>query len=384
MKLFYNKSFKGYSHTQSNKPCQDYSDSYVSGDRIIVTCADGHGGNIYFRSELGSKFASDSLIKVLSKQTLKKLKNIDKIKLDILCEWNSLVEQDIEKNPINIDELDFLNDKEKKRLIDRLSAEQGDARAQCNLGVCYRYGTGVEKDEEEAVRLYRLAAEQGDACAQCNLGYCYDEGIWVEKDEEEAVKWYRLSAEQGYARGQCNLGYCYENGTGVNKDENEAAIWYKLAADQGYARAEGHLGHMHLYGKGVQKNIIKAKEYFTNLNKNDNKYIAAIEMCDRRLGVKDNKNYSREFVDTLNDNNYYEEINRKLNMIFNGLPRALESKTFIFVKSGVFSYYNFYKLQKEKKEKLDYTSCIGLKMIKKRVISLINKYKTIIVYAIFI
>ena len=38
------------------------------------------------------------------------------------------------------------------------------------LGVCYQYGTGVEKDEVEAVKYYKMAADQGDADAQNNLG----------------------------------------------------------------------------------------------------------------------------------------------------------------------------------------------------------------------
>ena len=63
----------------------------------------------------------------------------------------------------------------------RLAAEKGYARAQCNLGVCYEYGRGVEQSYEEAVKLYKLAAEQGNAIAQCNLGYCYKISQGVEK-----------------------------------------------------------------------------------------------------------------------------------------------------------------------------------------------------------
>jgi TPR repeat protein len=37
-------------------------------------------------------------------------------------------------------------------------------------------------------------AEAGDAVAQCNLGWCYANGTGVEKDEKEAVKWYTKSA----------------------------------------------------------------------------------------------------------------------------------------------------------------------------------------------
>ena len=55
---------------------------------------------------------------------------------------------------------------------------------------------------------YRKAAEQGLARAQCNLGICYDDGTGVPQDTAQAAAWYRKAAEQGLARAQCNLGYC--------------------------------------------------------------------------------------------------------------------------------------------------------------------------------
>ena len=60
----------------------------------------------------------------------------------------------------------------------------------------------------------RQAAEQGDARAQFNLGIMYDNGEGVLKDEAEAVKWYRLAAEQDLANAQNNLGTAYTNGQG--------------------------------------------------------------------------------------------------------------------------------------------------------------------------
>ena len=67
----------------------------------------------------------------------------------------------------------------------------------------------MAKDEAEAVKWYRKAAEQNDAEAQYNLGVCYANGQGVAKDEVEAVKWYRKAAEQNYAAAQYNLGVCY-------------------------------------------------------------------------------------------------------------------------------------------------------------------------------
>ena len=44
----------------------------------------------------------------------------------------------------------------------RRQAEQGNARAQHNLGVMYADGLSVLQDEAEAVRWFRLAAGQGE------------------------------------------------------------------------------------------------------------------------------------------------------------------------------------------------------------------------------
>ncbi len=123
----------------------------------------------------------------------------------------------------------------------RLEAEQGDADAQYNLGVCYDNGQGVDEDDAEAVKWYRKSAEQGHAGAQYNLGWCYDNGKGVDEDDAEAVKWYRKAAEQGDADAQYNLGVCYDNGQGVDEDDAEAVKWYRKAAEQGYAEAQNAL-----------------------------------------------------------------------------------------------------------------------------------------------
>ena len=41
----------------------------------------------------------------------------------------------------------------------------------CNLGWCYETGNGVEQSWEQAVLWYRRSAEEGDARAMCNLGW---------------------------------------------------------------------------------------------------------------------------------------------------------------------------------------------------------------------
>ena len=69
------------------------------------------------------------------------------------------------------------------------------------MGLCRRSVKprcqGVKQDHAEAVRWYRKAAEQGDADAQCMLGVAYENGRGVKQDASEAVWWYRKAAEQG-------------------------------------------------------------------------------------------------------------------------------------------------------------------------------------------
>ena len=133
-------------------------------------------------------------------------------------------------------------------------AEQGNARAQYNLGRMYRRGDGVPKNYEIAVKWYRLAADQGNARAQNYLGLMYYKGRGVSQDYKMAVKWYKLAANQRYAPAQYNLGRIYQRGLGVAKNFKTAVKWYTLAAEQGNAIAQYTLGTAYRRGFGVLKN----------------------------------------------------------------------------------------------------------------------------------
>ena len=52
---------------------------------------------------------------------------------------------------------------------------------------------------------YRVEAEQGDAMAQYNLGVCYYNGEGVAQNYAEAVKWWSKAAEQGQAEAKTAL-----------------------------------------------------------------------------------------------------------------------------------------------------------------------------------
>ena len=111
------------------------------------------------------------------------------------------------------------------------------------------------KDYNEAVRLYRLSAEQGNAGAQYNLGLMYDNGKGIEQNYKEAMKWYQLAAGQGNSFGQNSVGGLYANGQGVLQDYKEAMKWFKLAADQGNEQAKKNFEIV----KNLEKQLLEKK-----------------------------------------------------------------------------------------------------------------------------
>ena len=112
----FNVTAIGYSHINSKMPCQDFSASYSDRERTIITACDGHGGKVYIRSQRGSKFASEAILRAMldieslsfRKYTPEEIEH--KLKLDILCEWNELVKRDLKKHPIRKGELKALNE----------------------------------------------------------------------------------------------------------------------------------------------------------------------------------------------------------------------------------------------------------------------------------
>jgi uncharacterized protein len=66
-------------------------------------------------------------------------------------------------------------------------------------------------DYVTAYRLLRPLAEQGDVRAQNDLGSMYQDGKGVPQNYTGAMKWYRRAAEQNYATSQFNVGLMYEH-----------------------------------------------------------------------------------------------------------------------------------------------------------------------------
>ena len=140
-----------------------------------------------------------------------------------------------------------------------LPYEDLSSKAQLTLGLIYYSGDGVPIDKVQAIEWFRMAAEQGNAKAQFNLGSAFHS----QKDTQEAVKWFRKAAEQGNIDAQSILGALLYNGNGISKsDQIEAVTWFRKAAEQGNSQAQFNLGAAYYNGKGVKKSLVHAYSWF--------------------------------------------------------------------------------------------------------------------------
>ena len=69
-----------------------------------------------------------------------------------------------------------------------------------------------------AILEWTQVAQDGNARAQYNLGWMHANGRGIAQDFQEAIKWYTKSAEQGNVNAQYNLGNLYLRGQGLNAE----------------------------------------------------------------------------------------------------------------------------------------------------------------------
>lgn len=122
----------------------------------------------------------------------------------------------------------------------------------------------AEQDEEnlkEAEKLYydkqiklifpmvKNYAEQGNAKGQWLLGMCYcGQGIETPyEDPQKCVYWFKKAVEKGNTSAMISLGQCYNYGYGVDENLREARRLYQKALDSGDKSAKMFLDMMDIF-----------------------------------------------------------------------------------------------------------------------------------------
>jgi len=175
-------------------------------------------------------------------------------------------------------------------------AEQRHALEQHNLGAMNEDSYDAKNSDSDVVLFDNLvmdakavqgvlkAAGQGNAQAQCALGMAYDNGwMGMDKNDAEAFKWYFKAAAQGVADAQNTIGFMYLHGRGVTENAPEAAKWFLKSAEQGNASAQCSLGVMYAEGEGVTQNAVEglAWLYVARSNQPSENLGAVIELIEQ-------------------------------------------------------------------------------------------------------
>lgn len=171
----------------------------------------------------------------------------------------------------------------------RTYAAQGDGHAMNLLGMLYMNGTGVTRNNVEAVSWFRKGAEAKDADATAHLAEMMIGGRGTAKDLAGGVNQFgaasllghveaqtrfirvtiearprddlpkkvgfvRTLVEEGSASAMVLYGDMYVGGSGVKRDYAEALRWYRRAAELGDATATNSVGVAFAEGQGMPKN----------------------------------------------------------------------------------------------------------------------------------
>jgi len=141
-------------------------------------------------------------------------------------------------------------------------AKKGDANAQFNLGLMYRNGLGVKRNDREALTWFSQAAQQGLLDAQYNTGLMYMEGRGVAVSKIEAFKWWELAAAKGHAASQHNLAVLYAYGIATGIDTAKAIELWKRSAAQGHKGSRKALYQAYTEGlHGLKPDPEQAKQW---------------------------------------------------------------------------------------------------------------------------
>lgn len=138
------------------------------------------------------------------------------------------------------------------------------------LGRCYTYGLGCQRNPELAFECYRKAPED-HLKSVAALAQCYLYGRGTERNYEKAVELLTVAANRGDVQSQFDLGICYRQGEGVEVSIPTAMEWYRKAIDQGHSGAMLNMGILYENGIGVAVDKEKALSYYLMSAEKENK-----------------------------------------------------------------------------------------------------------------
>ncbi len=147
-----------------------------------------------------------------------------------------------------------------------LACEYGSANGCFQMKMAYRYGKGVKKSEQLALKYAEKNCKLSKyACA--TLGSIYEKAeLGVKKEFKKAVFYYQKACAVKSAEGCYKLGNMYYFGKGVKQSHTKALKHYKQACDKtgqyGMPKGCNNLAVLYEKGRGVKKDRQKAYAFY--------------------------------------------------------------------------------------------------------------------------
>lgn len=152
------------------------------------------------------------------------------------------------------------------------AAQQGNALAVGNMGLCYQTGHGIAADSTRAVQLYdrsiaagnpalfqslEAQANRGNLFAATYMAHCYKDGIGTRRNISKQIEYLTIAADKGSLASRTQLALLYYN----KHDYVQAYTNFSIAANHGDINAIYFTGLMLVEGKGVGQNASEGVTY---------------------------------------------------------------------------------------------------------------------------
>ena len=175
---------------------------------------------------------------------------------------------------------------EARNMFEKL-AEKENAEAMLFIGLCYKFGKGVDSDEKKAFEWYLKSAEAGNPDAMNKTAICYLNGEGVTRNDHTAVEWYKKAAEAGEMYAMFNLASLYKEIKGAEpvgglvRNNDKALHWYEKSAEKGFSKAMGETARSYLKKHDWEKALYWAEK---GVEKDDYNAISVQIMSWARIG----------------------------------------------------------------------------------------------------
>ena len=106
------------------------------------------------------------------------------------------------------------------------SAELGNPNAMHQVGIMYRDGIGISKDNAKMEEYLSKASDAGSVKSMVMLSDIYTQGKILHSDDERAFRDALKAAELGNVNMMYRVACCYRDGTGCDVDNENANGWF--------------------------------------------------------------------------------------------------------------------------------------------------------------